>query len=372
MAHGTERLRRRLHGLAELSGREERTAEALCDFLGDHSPDLLLTGLGGYGLAALYEGEAPGPRVMMRCDMDAVPGADGSPEHLCGHDGHMAMVSSLAPLLRRERPAAGSVVLLYQPSEETGQGASAVLADPDFERVRPDLVFGLHNIPGRPLGEVMSRAGTFASTARSLALHLSGRTSHASAPELGVSPAAALSAILAAWPAVPRSVVGPSEMALVTVVHARLGEVALGTTPGEATVIATLRARDESVMRLLSERCLSVGMGIASAHGLRVEHEWLEEFPCTVNDPDAVASVERAAAAAGLRYRRMEAPFDWTEDFGRLTAVLPGAMAGLGAGAGCPPVHHAGYVFPDGLLEQGHRFLAALLGETLGGRSGDP
>jgi len=356
-------LRGALHECAELSGHEERTAALVRERLAELGPDALLEGLGGHGLAAVFEGAAAGPRVLVRCELDAlpIPESPGGPHasrtpgvsHKCGHDGHMAILAALAALLHERRPARGSAVLLFQPAEETGAGARRVLDDERFVRLNPDMAFALHNVPGYPLGSVLLRDGVFASTARSLKLELEGETAHAAEPEKGVSPGAALAEILTEWPAVPQTVTSIDEPALVTVVHARLGEPALGTSPGRATAIATLRAQSEGVMKRLSERCEGLAQRLAAAHGLRVHSAWLEEFPCTESDAYANGIVEKAARDAGLNVVRLGRPFAWTEDFGHFTDSMRGAMFGLGAGLETAPLHHPGYVFPDELVEIG-------------------
>lgn len=357
-------LRTGLHRLAEPSGEEARTSTMLRATLELLGPDVLVEGVGGRGLVAAYAGQDGfGPRVLVRCELDAVPipessDAFGASEsagfsHKCGHDGHMAIVAGLAAALHDRPTARGSVVLLFQPAEETGAGAKLVLEDPVFTDFRPDAAFALHNVPGFPMGTVLLRDGVFASTARSLRVDLEGRTSHAAEPERGLSPTAALAEILNAWPGAPEAVAFGDEPAMVTVVHARLGEPALGTSPGVATVVATLRAQDEGVMSRLSRHCEDVALGAAATHGLRVTTQWLEEFPLTVCDPSANSIVEQAALDAGLPVTRLPQPFAWTEDFGRFTASFGGAMFGLGAGEGTAPLHHPDYAFPDELIPLG-------------------
>ncbi len=363
-------LRRRLHRLAEPSGGEARTAESLREVLLALEPDRLMEGLGGHGLAAVFVGGS-GRCVLVRSELDAIPVPEpyGRPDasetsgfsHKCGHDGHMAISAGLAASLSDRRTALGSVVILFQPAEETGAGARLVLDEEALRDLRPDVAFALHNVPGFPLGSVLLRDHVFASTARSLRVDLEGRTSHAAEPERGLSPAAAVAEMLTAWPAVPSDVVAPGEFALVTVVHAKLGEPALGTSPGLATLIATLRAQRADVMERLSARCEAVAHDVAREHGLEVSAQWLEEFPCTVNDPAANALVEGAARELGLEVVRLPEPFRWTEDFGHFTEAFGGALFGLGAGEGAPPLHHPDYTFPDELVGMGADLLRSIV-----------
>jgi len=160
----------------------------------------------------------------------------------------------------------------------------------------------------------------------------------------------------------------------VTVVHARLGEPALGTNPGEAIAIATLRARSPEVMERLSKRCLEIATDIATAHGLAARARWMDEFPCTQNDQLAVEVIRRAAASAGAEFRELDAPFRWTEDFGHYTNRYPSAMFGLGAGEQTAPLHHPDYRFPDELIAMGCRMfleIIAIAPDVMGHRTGD-
>ena len=128
-----------------------------------------MTGLGGHGVAAIYEGREPGPTVMVRCELDALPIEEISESphrsqapgksHACGHDGHMTMVAALSRGLGRQRPQRGRAVLLFQPAEENGAGAAAVIADPKFAEIAPDYAFSLHNKPGLPLGYITLSEG---------------------------------------------------------------------------------------------------------------------------------------------------------------------------------------------------------------------
>jgi amidohydrolase len=369
-------LRRALHGAPDLAGSEHRTASMVRDFLNQHPPDAWIEGIGGTGFVALYEGAAPGPRVLFRAELDALPIpesidlAHGSDRpgvaHKCGHDGHMAMVAGLAPELSRTRPARGSVALLFQPAEETGEGAERVVEDPLYAKVAPDRVFALHNLPGHPLGSVIVRPGPFASASTGLIVELTGATSHASEPESGNSPALAVASLIQSFSAVPQRFTSLHEAAQVTIVHAKVGEVAFGTSPGAGVVMATLRSHQQDVMDRISERCLALARGTAETFGLQCRTRWTEPFPATHNDPESVDLVVEAALALGLSVIHRDVPFPWSEDFGRFTQRHPGALFGLGAGEHQPPLHHPTYDFPDEVLNVGTRVFLALLRGMLG------
>jgi amidohydrolase len=232
-------LRRRLHRNAELSGNERETARILRDELSRHGPATVVEPLGGHGLAAVYEGARSGPTLLLRCDMDALPIDEGTGlehhsrqegvAHKCGHDGHMTMVVGVARRVARARPAAGRLVLLFQPAEEVGRGAEAVIGDERFAEIRPDLAVALHNLPGFERGAVVLKEGPFACASRGLRVTFRGASSHAAEPHQGRSPALAVSQTIQAWSAGPQIATGLLEPAQATIVHARVGEEAFGT-----------------------------------------------------------------------------------------------------------------------------------------------
>lgn len=373
-------IRHELHRRAELSGKEVRTAEFLGAALAGCSPDQLLTGLGGHGLAVVFEGNKSGPNVLLRCDTDALPLPDRPDlaylsetegvSHKCGHDGHMTMMLGVAQRLAKARPEQGRAVLLFQPAEETGAGARAVLDDPAFAELHPEVSLGLHNLPGFPLGTVVLREGTFSAASRGLTISLTGVSSHAAEPEAGRNPASAAAALVHALSALPQMETGLSDSAKVTVVGIAVGGPAFGTSPGDGRVMATLRTFSDVAMERLSQRCADLATGIASAYGLDWDLTWSEVFPATVNHPGVVTAVEAAAVADGLIVVRPGTPFAWSEDFGHFTAAGPGALVGLGSGLEQPPLHHPDYDFPDSLLPIGVDFWHNILNHLLTQSSG--
>ena len=364
-------LRHRLHACAELSGEESRTAALLCQELEQLTPDRLVCELGGHGLVAIFDGPLPGPRVLLRADMDALPLPDrtdlawaepgGQVSHKCGHDGHMSLLLGVARQLAGTRPSRGSALLLFQPAEETGAGARAVLDDPRFRELAPDRVLAIHNLPGYPLGTLVSREGCFASASQGLSVRLTGVSSHAAEPERGRSPVACAAQLAQALAALAQAVTALHEAAQLTVVGREIGGPAFGTSPGSGRVCATLRTHDSAVMTRLARACEELGQGLAAAHGITCELEWVEIFPATWNNAAVVRSVERLAGQAGFVIQQPNTPFAWSEDFGHFTAACPGALFGLGAGENQPPLHHPDYDFPDTLLDTGVRFLLTTL-----------
>lgn len=368
--------RRARHAEPELSGQEHRTAAQVAQTMAALSPDALITGLGGTGVAAVFAGAAPGPTVMLRAELDGLPIAEtGQPPHrsrlagqghMCGHDGHMAILVGLARLLARQRPPRGRVVILFQPAEETGAGARAVLADPRFADLRPDWAFALHNMPGLPLGHVALRAGPMACASAGLRVALRGRTSHAAAPEAGRSPALALAALIPALSAAaPGGALVPG-FRLATVTHARLGAASFGVAPGEAELWVTLRALVQADMDALRTEAGQMVADQVRAHGLEAELTDHEVFAACTNDPEATGLLLGAVHKAGLTLSDHGMPMRASEDFGLFGDVARSAMLLIGAGQDQPMLHAPDYDFPDALIAPSvgifHNALHAVLG----------
>ncbi|MBM4130649.1 amidohydrolase [bacterium] len=381
---GLVALRRRLHALAEPSGAEARTAAFVAARLRACRPAELLEGLGGHGVAAVWNAPAGahGPAVLLRAELDAVavpetiplPYASRRPglAHKCGHDGHMAILLGVAGRLAKSPPPRGRLALLFQPAEETGAGAAAVAADARLQALRPDWLFALHNLPGYAEGSVLTRPGAFAAGSAGLRVRLRGRSAHAAEPERGRSPDLALSELITALVTLPT---GGGPLELVTVTHAQLGEPAFGVAPARAELLATLRADDDRALAALRRRAAAAARAAARRHGLACDLSWEEVFPVVRNDPAATELVRRAARLAGLRAARpRESAFRWSEDFGALARLGRGAMFGLGAGRRRPGLHAERYDFNDALLPVGvelmHRLaLLALQEPPPAGRS---
>ncbi len=368
--------RRHLHRHPELSGDEVWTAAEVAAQLRALAPDQLLCGLGGHGVAAVWTGADPGPTLLFRSELDALPitdlsGADHASQipgkgHLCGHDGHSTILLALARLIARRRPARGRVVLLFQPAEETGAGAAAVLADPAFAAITPDWAFSLHNMPGMPLGHVALQDGPANCASEGLAIRFTGHTSHASTPEHARSPALAVAALIpAAMAAGPGGAVVPG-FRLVTVTHARMGEPAFGITPGEAEVWLTLRCLLDADMAALRDQVMALARDLAAAQGLTVGFSTQERFAACHNDPQATAALIRALDALQVPHDPGPLPMRGSEDFGLFGSVAKSAMFLLGSGVDRPMLHNPNYDFPDDLIPLGARIFDRTLRDLLG------
>ena len=367
------RLRHALHSAPELSGEERATAGAVSAFLRLTEPDAIIEGLGGYGLAVIYEGRATGPTVMFRAELDGLPiterstAAHGSRRHgmahACGHDGHMAILAGLGVWLGKNRPESGRVILLFQPAEETGAGARAVLADPKFAPLRPDWAFALHNMPGLPLGAMAVGSGPASCASVGLHLRYKGRAAHASMPETGISPTSALMALMAEIASQPDAQAMGPEFRLATLCHLSMGAPSFGIAPGHADMRVTLRTVTDAALDDFEHAFIAQAHAGCGALELTVSRH--DHFNATDNDALAAAHVVRAAQTLGIATADFALPMRPSEDFGAFSGTTRTALFFLGAGEVHPALHNPDYDFPDALIAPGCALFSEVLAQVM-------
>ena len=367
--------RHELHQVPEISGEERGTATSISNLLQACDPDAVLTGIGGHGVAAVYDSGQPGPTIGIRCELDGLPIQEISSAryasqhpgkgHLCGHDGHMAMVLGVAFVLGDKRPTKGRVVLIFQPAEETGQGAIAYRADPKFADIAPDYVFSLHNLPGLELGGVELCSGPANCASRGMRIVLTGKTSHAAAPQYGVSPAGALAELMPALAILGQGGALDAEYAQTTVTHARLGEATFGIAPGQAELWVTLRTVSDSRMASLIRDAEQLVTTRAQAQGLGVEITYDDVFEACTNSGEAVQILSEACQSRDIPCKLVATPQRFSEDFGQFGKGAKNAMFWLGAGRDHPQLHNPDYDFPDALIPIGTDIFLAAIEQTL-------
>lgn len=369
-------IRHELHRFPELSGKEVETSARIAAFLQEHAPQATLIKLGRTGLAAVFRSDVPGETVLLRCELDALPISESidldhrsqhaGVAHKCGHDGHMASMLGVAIALTASPPPNGRVVLLFQPAEESGEGARWILADPRFAELKPDLVFAFHNLPLYELGTIVWRPGTFASASTGMVVRFQGATTHSSYPEDGRSPAPALAEFIQKVPELSQGG-SNEEWSLVTVTQAILGTVEgrsdFGVAPGEAELRCSLRSHTSSGLKRLRKIAEQFATEIADRHELAITVAWEEEFPATVSDDKAITILTQASAVSGLKAQELEEPMRWSEDFGYFLDDHSGAFFGLGSGHSQPQLHHPDYDYPDALIPVGTNIYCSILEE---------
>jgi len=366
-----EQLRKKLHMHAELSGNEVMTREILRDFLSSNAPSGKVSNAGTTGLAIIFEGKNPGPSILFRADIDALPidenlnlpytSLNKGISHRCGHDGHSAILCGLACILEKQFPGCGKIILLFQPAEETGKGAAEMLADPLFQDINPDFVFALHNLPGFDAGSVIVKKEQFASASKGIIIHLTGKPSHAAYPEQGINPAFAFTEIIRGIESIPDYAESFDNFILTTIVHATLGKPGFGTAAGEAVIMATLRSYDNHNMQRLVHECRLIVEEKAKEHNLHYAIEFSDEFDETYNHPEVVDIIEKVATENSLKIIHLPFPFRWSEDFGKYTAKYKGALFGLGAGKDHAPLHTKEYDFPDEIITKGVEMFVGII-----------
>lgn len=361
------KIRKHLHSNPELSEVEKNTAKYIMDFIKLFSPDQVITEIGGDGIAAVFNSQYTENTIMFRAELDALPIDEPNEfpyksktegvSHKCGHDGHLTILLGLAERLQQENFKA-KIILLFQPAEETAVGAKKVLEDPKFNVLKPDYVFALHNLPGFKKGSIILRKEIFTSTSIGMMITLEGETSHAGHPENGNNPVSAMTSIIDELNDLPNKF---REYALVTIIYAKLGEIAFGTSPGKAVIMATFRAHTKEILTKMQNKAESSIREMSNSHKLKLKIEWVEYFPEIINDNNCVDLVNRAAENLNKQVFFQEKPFTWTEDFSYFTKKFRGAFFGLGAGKDQLQLHNSNYDFPDGLIEDGIDIFAEII-----------
>jgi amidohydrolase len=311
---------------------------------------------------------------MLRADTDALPITEinsfphksifDGVSHKCGHDGHTAIMVGVAEYLHNNPLQKGTVLLLFQPAEENGEGAKAVLNDPRFD-LDPDFVYAFHNLPGYPLHQVVVKEGSFTAAVKSIIIKLKGKTSHAAEPELGINPAKCIAEIISFFDKAIEPNIEADGFALATPVFIHMGEKSYGVSAGYGEVHYSLRTWNNQVMEDFTNKVIEAVNTIASNCGLETEISWTEEFFANQNDPKAVSLIRSIAKEQGFPLEERSTPFKWGEDFGLFTEKYKGAMFGIGSGEESPALHNPDYDFPDEIIPTGIKMFTGLIQRTL-------
>jgi amidohydrolase len=372
-------VRRRLHAIAELRFTEHRTAAAIQALITDWADDVT-TGVAGTGIVARIEGDRPGPRLLLRADMDAypvqeandLPYASTTPgvSHACGHDAHMTVMVGVLRRLAADRPERGSVHVLFQPAEEIPFGQpsgartvleSGVLAD-DY-----DAVLGLHCWPGLEAGSVgvdpriaMAAKDAFRIVAR-------GRASHAATPGLGRDALLAMSELVGTLHAVVARRRNPSDLVALNV-GTIVGGASQSQVPEEVSITGTLRTHDPDVRALCKQTVEQVCEGIGRAHDVHIELTWADEMPALRNDASLVALAREVGPEVCDLVDLAEPPLT-ADDFALLAERWPGLYVKLGVAepglAGTRALHSAHFDIDERALACGVDLMERLTREAL-------
>jgi amidohydrolase len=371
--------RHHLHQIAETAFGEHQTSAYVATVLRELGFEVS-TGIGGTGVVGSLTRGTSRRAVGLRSELDALPinektgvayaSRNPGTMHACGHDGHMAMLLGAAADLAEEGGFDGTVRVIFQPAEEPGQGAQAMVDDGLFERFPVESVYGIHNLPGVAAGHLHTRTGPMMASEDNFTIRIAGRGGHASAPHLVVDPLVISAEIILALQHVVARSVDPVRTAVLSCTDLRT-DGARNAIPSNVTITGDTRSFDTTVQALLEQRIHEIAQGVAAAHGATVDVTYTHEFGPTINDAACVALVGRAAARA-LGEERVDVdadPIMASEDFGVLARHVPACIAFLGNGTGHreggAPLHSHDYLFNDDILTAGLVYYREIVRENL-------
>ncbi len=376
----TQNLRRDFHMHPELGFRETRTSGIIARELRELGLEVS-TGLAKTGVMALIEGARPGPVVMLRFDIDALPiheqtnaeYASQTPGvmHACGHDGHTAIGLTVARLLHAHRAEfAGTVKLIFQPAEEGMGGAEKMIADGALQEPRPERVLGLHIWNEKPLGWLGIAAGPIMAGAAAFKISVSGRGGHGAIPHLALDPIVASAQIISAAQSIVARNVDPQQAAVLTFASIHGGE-AFNVIPAQVEITGTLRYFEPEVGRLISQRLEEVTQRVAEGLGCAAKVEINDLTPAVINDEASTQHVLRAAQNA-LPDHKIDTRGHFTmgaEDFAFYQQKIPGTFFFVGSTNAERGLvyghHHPKFDFDEAVLPQAAALMAAAALETL-------
>lgn len=357
-------IRRDLHRHPELSFEEHRTAGVVADELRalGYEPR---TGVAKTGVLATIDSGKPGPHILLRADMDALPieeqtglpFASTTPKvmHACGHDGHTAMLLGAAALLKREAPAAGKISLLFQPAEERFGGAQKVVEEGHLKGV--DRVFGFHLDYHYDVGQVALQSGPVSAAQDGIVIEVTGRGGHAARPQECVDAIVIAAQLITQLQTLVSRVANPVQPAVFTVGRIEGGSAAnaIAETVSMRGTLRTLDPNTRDALHAALHRCCD---GLAAAHGAKIELTINPGYPAVVNAPAAVAAA-RAAVEAALGADAVVPMAEVnmaSEDFAYLAREAPGCFMRLGcrkAGAEVHPTHSPKFDFDEAAMRHG-------------------
>ena len=371
--------RRALHQCPETAFAEHAASDLVAGVLDDLG-FAVTRNIGGTGLVGtLTRGRDP-RGIALRADMDGLPIREVADHdyasrtegrmHACGHDGHMAMVLGAAATLAVDGGFEGTVHVEFQPAEEPGQGAQAMIDDGLFDRFRIDAMYGLHNLPGLPAGHLHTRAGAIMASEDNFTIDITGRGGHAARPEMVIDPIVIGAEIVLALQTIASRTVDPLSPVVVSCTNF-VTDGARNAIPGAVRITGDTRSFDPAVQTTIERRIRQAAENIAAAHGATATVTYTHEFAPTINDARCAAQVH-ASATVALGADNVTTPCPpimGSEDFGVFANHVPACFAFIGNGSvgtpGGTPLHSGGYDFNDEVLPAGIAFYSQLVRDVL-------
>jgi amidohydrolase len=368
--------RRDFHSDPELLYEVHRTAAKVAALLREFGCDEVVEGIGRTGVVGVIRGNRPGASgaIGLRADMDALPITEESGKeyasrnpglmHACGHDGHTAMLLGAARYLAETRNFAGDAVVIFQPAEEGGAGGRAMVEDGMMERFNIEEVYGMHNLPGLPVGHFSMRPGPIMASTDEFEITFRGRGGHAAMPHLCIDPVTAAAQCVLALQTIVSRQIDPVDSVVVSVTQFHAGKTH-NVIPDTAFLNGTFRTLNANTRAFTAKRLREVAEGIAASCGLDVEVIHLPTYPVTFNHADQTAKAAAIASAisGGDRVETQMSPTLGGEDFSYMLERRPGAFIFMGNGD-THGLHTPRYDFNDDAIPYGASYWAKLV-ETL-------
>jgi len=362
--------RHRLHEIPETGFEERQTSEFVAEKLAGMGLEVV-RGVGGTGIVATLRRGTGRRAIGLRADMDALAIQDAGTQphaskhpgktHACGHDGHMAILLGAARLLSRMPDLEGMVHFVFQPAEEHGRGARAMIEDGLLARFPMDEIYGLHGMPGLPERRFETRPGGIMASEDNFVIQIEGRGGHAARPHMVIDPLVVGAEIVLALQSIVARNVDPTDQAVVSVTEF-VTDGARNIIPGHVTLRGDTRSYTPEVQSLIERRMAALAKGLCDAHGARLGFEYTHEFEPTVNAAECVApAVAAATAVAGAAQVAGDCrPVLASEDFGVFLRRVPGNFMFLGTGADSLPLHNPRFDFNDRVLVPGASYFATV------------
>ena len=370
--------RRDMHSHPELLYDVHRTAASVAEKLKSFGCDDVVTGIGRTGVVGVIRGRKAGAKVVgLRADMDALPIEEATDlpykstvpgkMHACGHDGHSAMLLGAAKYLAETRNFAGTAVMIFQPAEEGGAGARAMLRDGLLDRFGIGEVFGMHNYPGMPVGRFAIRSGPMMASTDSIAIKLEGVGAHAAFPHDGVDTILVGAQIVNQLQSIVARNVDPVEAAVISICVFQGGQ-ADNVIPQHVRLGGTVRSLSADVRALLKKRVREVVEGTARLYGAKAELSYTPGYPVLVNDAGrtAFAAAVASEVAGNGKVDDHCPPLMGAEDFAFMLNERPGAFIYVGNGDSAP-LHNPKYDFNDDAIPVGTSYWVRLAETALCG-----
>ncbi len=368
--------RRDFHANPELRFQEHRTAAKVAELLTSFGCEEVVSGIGQTGVVGVIHGRARGSGKVIgfRADMDAlpIPETTGLPHasmrpgvmHACGHDGHTAMLLGAAKYLAETRNFDGSVVLIFQPAEEGGGGARAMLEDGLMTRWGIQEIYGMHNWPSIPLGQFAVRDGAQMAATAFFDLSVKGQGGHAALPHKAVDTTVAAANVVVALQTIAARNIDPLKTVVVSTCGLRSDSNTYNVIPDEIILRGTVRYFDADVHETVQKRLREIAELTARAHGAEAHLQYTPRVPPTINTPAAAArAAEAAQKISGYVIRDLD-PVMPGEDFSEMLSERPGAYLFIGNGDSAD-LHNPGYDFNDELIPIGCSWYAEMAEQSM-------